>query len=97
MISASATASAISSQAERRSFNGALGRKSQFTCSRLIDSTTSGSRAQIRTEFPRRARRSARVVPQLPAPTTAIFTYPALPRFPNRFSCPATSRWMFDL
>src|SRR3989449_7947916 len=48
-------------------------------CSRLMLSTTSGSRAHSVTDStpPLRASRSASAVPHAPPPTTAIFTSPA--------------------
>src|SRR5437016_7550833 len=69
--SASRTAVAISSGARISGASAAPGRNTAFTCSRLMPSTTSGSRAHRVTSSPLRARRSARVVPHAPPPTTA--------------------------
>ena len=56
---------------ERRARARTPARKSGFSCVRLIASATSGSKAQSRTSSPLHASRLARVVPQLPAPSTA--------------------------
>src|SRR5512146_2949381 len=53
------------------------GRKGVFTPCSFISCTTSGSWAQRMTSCPFLARRLAKVVPQLPAPITAIFSFMA--------------------
>ncbi len=78
--SASATTVPMSPEARRSRWSRQSGRNREFTARSFTSSTTSGSRAQRRTWCPLPVRRSARVVPQLPAPTTPILTVSAPPR-----------------
>ena len=74
MTSAPRTVAARSPFARSVGSSGAPGRNTWFTCSRLMLSATSGSRAHSVTDSnrPVRASRSASAVPHAPPPTTAI-------------------------
>jgi hypothetical protein len=50
--------------------SGKPAKNSVFWCSALMERTTSGSRAQIRTSRPAAAQTWAKAVPQAPAPKT---------------------------
>ena len=79
--SAPRTASPKSPLARRVGPSTAPGRNIGFACSRLMPSTTSGSRAHRVTDSkpPLRASRSASAVPQAPPPITATLTEPSHP------------------
>jgi hypothetical protein len=82
---ASRTASAASAYARSDAHNGTPGRNSGFSWRRLTASTTSASKAQSRTVWPLAARRWPRVLPQLPAPRTAMALTPPGDRNGSRF------------